>query len=65
MLNYVLRCVLKLAKLHRRLETTTIYVTHDQTEAMTMADRIVIMKDGFVQQIGSPQEVYNTLTTYS
>ena len=50
----------EIAKLHRRLETTTIYVTHDQTEAMTMADRIVIMKDGIVQQIGSPQEVYNT-----
>ena len=50
----------EIAKLHRRLETTTIYVTHDQTEAMTMADRIVIMKDGIVQQIGTPQEVYNT-----
>ena len=50
----------EIAKLHRRLETTTIYVTHDQSEAMTMADRIVIMKDGIVQQIGSPQEVYNT-----
>ncbi|MGY3725287.1 carbohydrate ABC transporter ATP-binding protein, CUT1 family [Granulicatella balaenopterae] len=50
----------EIAKLHRRLQTTTIYVTHDQTEAMTMADRIVIMKDGIVQQIGSPQEVYNT-----
>lgn len=50
----------EIAKLHRRLETTTIYVTHDQTEAMTMADRIVIMKDGFIQQIGSPTEVYNT-----
>lgn len=50
----------EIAKLHRRLNTTTIYVTHDQTEAMTMADRIVIMKDGFVQQIGSPKEVYNT-----
>ncbi|MGO2083509.1 ABC transporter ATP-binding protein [Vagococcus sp.] len=50
----------EIAKLHRRLETTTIYVTHDQTEAMTMADRIVIMKDGFVQQIGSPKEVYDT-----
>ena len=49
----------EIAKLHQRLETTTIYVTHDQTEAMTMADRIVIMKDGFVQQIGSPKEVYN------
>lgn len=50
----------EIAKLHRRLSTTTIYVTHDQTEAMTMADRIVIMKDGFIQQIGSPKEVYDT-----
>ncbi|WP_035050837.1 ABC transporter ATP-binding protein [Carnobacterium pleistocenium] len=50
----------EIAKLHRRLKTTTIYVTHDQTEAMTMADRIVIMKDGFIQQIGTPKEVYNT-----
>ncbi|EOH97685.1 ABC transporter ATP-binding protein [Enterococcus pallens] len=50
----------EIAKLHRSLGTTTIYVTHDQTEAMTMADRIVIMKDGFVQQIGSPKEVYNS-----
>ena len=49
----------EITKLHERLGTTTIYVTHDQTEAMTMADRIVIMKDGFVQQIGSPKEVYN------
>ena len=50
----------EIAKIHRRIGATTIYVTHDQTEAMTMADRIVIMKDGFVQQIGTPQEVYNT-----
>lgn len=50
----------EIAKLHQRLETTTIYVTHDQTEAMTMADRIVIMKDGVVQQIGTPSEVYNS-----
>lgn len=50
----------EIAKLHRRLNTTTIYVTHDQTEAMTMADRIVILKDGFIQQIGSPKEVYDT-----
>lgn len=42
-----------------KLKETTIYVTHDQTEAMTMADRIVVMKDGFIQQIGSPEEVYN------
>ena len=50
----------EIAKLHQRLNTTTIYVTHDQTEAMTMASRIVIMKDGIIQQIGSPQEVYDT-----
>lgn len=49
----------EIAKLHNRLGTTTIYVTHDQTEAMTMASRIVIMKDGFIQQIGTPEEVYN------
>lgn len=49
----------EIAKLHQRLNTTTIYVTHDQTEAMTMADRIVIMKEGKIQQVGTPQEVYD------
>lgn len=49
----------EIIKLHKRLQTTFIYVTHDQTEAMTLGDRIVIMKDGLVQQIASPQEVYN------
>lgn len=49
----------EIVKLHRRLKTTTIYVTHDQTEAMTMATRIVIMKDGLIQQVGSPKEVYD------
>ncbi len=49
----------EIIKLHDRIETTTIYVTHDQTEAMTMADRIVIMKDGYIQQIGSPKNVYD------
>ncbi|GHH98573.1 ABC transporter ATP-binding protein [Neobacillus kokaensis] len=48
----------EIAKLHRRLNTTTIYVTHDQTEAMTMATRLVVMKDGLIQQVGSPKEVY-------
>jgi multiple sugar transport system ATP-binding protein len=48
----------EIAKLHRRLDTTTIYVTHDQTEAMTMATRLVVMKDGIIQQVGSPKEVY-------
>lgn len=49
----------EIIKLHNRLNTTTIYVTHDQTEAMTMATRIVIMKDGVVQQVGTPKEVYD------
>lgn len=49
----------EILKLHQNLGTTTIYVTHDQTEAMTMATRIVVMKDGLVQQIGTPIEVYD------
>jgi len=48
----------ELLDLHRRLKTTTIYVTHDQLEAMTMGDRIVVMNEGIVQQVGTPQEVY-------
>ncbi|WP_302188366.1 sn-glycerol-3-phosphate ABC transporter ATP-binding protein UgpC [uncultured Lactobacillus sp.] len=50
----------EIAKIHRKLKTTTIYVTHDQTEAMTLADRIVILKDGKIQQVGTPKEVYNS-----
>lgn len=49
----------EIGKLHKRLETTVVYVTHDQTEAMTMGSRIVIMKDGFIQQAASPEQVYN------
>jgi len=49
----------ELSKLHMRLQTTVIYVTHDQTEAMTMGDRIVVMKDGVIQQVGAPLEIYN------
>lgn len=49
----------ELIKLRQKINTTFIYVTHDQTEAMTLGDRIVIMKDGFIQQIGAPQEVFN------
>ena len=49
----------EIAKLHQQLKTTTIYVTHDQTEAMTLADRIVVIKDGVQQQVGTPMEVYN------
>ena len=50
----------EISKLHQRLQTTFIYVTHDQTEAMTMGTRIVVMKDGFVQQVASPQVLYST-----
>ncbi len=49
----------ELKSLHRRLQTTTIYVTHDQEEAMTLGDRIVVMKDGLIQQCGAPLEVYD------
>ncbi len=48
----------EITNIHRETGATTIYVTHDQTEAMTMADRIVVMKDGYVQQIGTPEELY-------
>ncbi len=46
--------------LRKRVDTTFVYVTHDQTEAMTLGDRIVIMKDGYIQQVGTPQEVFDT-----
>jgi multiple sugar transport system ATP-binding protein len=49
----------EISKLHKNLEATMIYVTHDQTEAMTMGDRIVILKDGFIQQIDTPLHLYN------
>ena len=49
----------EIVKLHNQLGTTTIYVTHDQTEAMTMASRIVVMSKGHIQQIGTPKEIYN------
>lgn len=49
----------ELSKLHKKLGTTFIYVTHDQTEAMTMADRIVVMKDGYIQQVNTPQSLYD------
>ena len=50
----------ELAKLHKKLATTFIYVTHDQTEAMTMGTRIVVMKDGFIQQVAAPQTLYES-----
>ncbi|WP_019119812.1 ABC transporter ATP-binding protein [Brevibacillus massiliensis] len=49
----------EIAKLHQRLETTVIYVTHDQTEAMTMGDRIVVMEDGLIQQVATTNDIYN------
>lgn len=49
----------EISRLQQRLGTTTVYVTHDQTEAMTLGDRVVVMRSGYVQQVGSPQELYN------
>ena len=49
----------EIIKLHKKLATTFIYVTHDQTEAMTMGDRIVVMKDGMIQQVDTPQNLYD------
>jgi multiple sugar transport system ATP-binding protein len=49
----------EIKSLHQRLQTTTVYVTHDQIEAMTMADRIVVMHDGVIEQIGTPLELYD------
>lgn len=49
----------EIKELHQRLKTTTVYVTHDQVEAMTMADRIVVMKDGNIEQVGTPMELYD------
>ncbi len=51
---------LEISEMHKRLETTMIYVTHDQVEAMTMADKIVVLRAGFIEQVGSPLELYRT-----
>lgn len=61
-LDYSLRCQMRyeLAKLKAQLKTTMVYVTHDQSEAMTLADKIVVMRDGIVEQEGSPLEIYNS-----
>ncbi len=60
-LDAKLRVIMRseIIKLHHRLNSTTVYVTHDQIEAMTMASRIVVMKDGYIQQIGEPKEIYD------
>lgn len=50
---------IEISKLHQRLQSTIIYVTHDQTEAMTLGTRIVVMKDGVIQQVDSPQNLYD------
>jgi multiple sugar transport system ATP-binding protein len=50
----------EIKELHQRLKTTTVYVTHDQVEAMTMADKIVVMHDGVVEQVGAPLELYDS-----
>src|SRR4051794_35058232 len=49
----------EVARIQHRLNTTTVYVTHDQTEAMTLGDRVAVMLSGFLQQVGSPMELYN------
>jgi multiple sugar transport system ATP-binding protein len=55
----------EIKRLHQRVSTTVVYVTHDQVEAMTLADRIVIMRDGLIEQIGTPDEIYNApVSTY-
>lgn len=54
-----LRMRTELKRIHRKVKSTTIYVTHDQVEAMTLSDRVVVMKDGFLMQVGTPDEVYN------
>lgn len=61
-LDYALRCQMRyeLAKLKAQLQTTMVYVTHDQSEAMTLADKIVVMRDGVIEQKGTPLEVYNS-----
>src|ERR1019366_3606415 len=60
-LDAILRVQMRteIKKLHKRVATTMIYVTHDQVEAMTLADRIIVMRDGRVEQIGTPDVIYN------
>ncbi|QTA82416.1 putative ABC transporter, ATP-binding protein [Desulfonema limicola] len=56
---------IEIKQLHRKVQTTTIYVTHDQVEAMTLADRIVVMRDGYIEQVGNPMEIFqNPVNTF-
>ena len=64
MQNFVLQMRAEITKLHHRLKTTTIYVTHDQTEAMTMASSLVVMKDGVIQQVGALKKYTKSLKMY-
>jgi sn-glycerol 3-phosphate transport system ATP-binding protein len=54
---------IEIKRLHRRMDVTSIYVTHDQTEAMTLADRLAVINDGRIEQMGAPLELYNNPTT--
>ena len=54
----------EIKKIHQRLQTTVVYVTHDQIEAMTLADRIVVMNHGVIEQVGTPDEMYNSPKTH-
>ena len=53
----------EIKNVHQTVQTTTVYVTHDQVEAMTLADRVVVMNDGVIEQVGTPQELYHHPTT--
>ena len=56
---------IEIAKLHNQLTATMIYVTHDQVEAMTLADRIVVINQGIIEQVGTPVELYNSCLLYT
>ena len=55
----------EIKRVHQKLRTTTVYVTHDQVEAMTLADRVVVMNRGIIEQIGTPNELYHNPATAS
>ncbi len=65
MRNCGCRCALEISRLHKQLGTTMIYVTHDQTEAMTLADKIVVLRAGNIEQVGAPLDLYDDPATVS